>query len=195
MRHGGAVVDPQGSQARRRYIVCRNEAEAEKDAAEREAILDSLREKLKASDLALVGNRGYRRFLKPAGGQRFAIDPARVAADARFDGVYVLRTNARASALEIAITYRQRYVVEDIFRSAKSLLATRPIFHKCDETIRGHIFCSFLALVLRKELMDRLAAAGRDLEWAEGIFDLERLGGAGVSQDGQRLPGTPGAPG
>jgi hypothetical protein len=182
-------------QPRRRYIVCRNEAEAEKDAAEREAILDSLREKLKASDLALVGNRGYRRFLKPAGGQRFAIDPARVAADARFDGVYVLRTNARASALEIAITYRQRYVVEDIFRSAKSLLATRPIFHKCDETIRGHIFCSFLALVLRKELMDRLAAAGRDLEWAEVIFDLERLVETEIAQDGKRFLVRPAAPG
>ena len=48
-------------------------------------------------------------------------------------------------------------MVEDIFRSAKSLLATRPIFQKYDETIRGHIFCSFLALVMRKELEDRLA--------------------------------------
>ena len=40
----------------------------------------------------------------------------------------------------------------------KSLLQTRPIFHKRDETIRGHVFCSFLALVLRKELEDRLAS-------------------------------------
>jgi transposase len=37
----------------------------------------------------------------------------------------------------------------------KSLLDTRPIFHKCDETIRGHVFCSFLALLLRKELEDQ----------------------------------------
>jgi hypothetical protein len=180
---------------RRRYIVCRNEAEAEKDAAEREAILESLRQKLKASDLALVGNRGYRRFLKPVGEKRFAIDPARVEADARFDGVYVLRTNAKASALEIAITYRQRFIVEDIFRSSKSLLATRPVFHKCDETIRGHIFCSFLALVLRKELMDRLAAAGRDLEWAEVIFDLERLIETEIVQDGKHFLVRPAAPG
>jgi len=47
-------------------------------------------------------------------------------------------------------------MVEDIFRSMKSLLETRPIYHKRDETIRGHVFCSFLALVLRKELQDRL---------------------------------------
>jgi transposase len=37
-------------------------------------------------------------------------------------------------------------MVEAWFRSTKSLLQTRPIYHKCDETIRGHVFCSFLAL-------------------------------------------------
>ena len=46
----------------------------------------------------------------------------------------------------------QRSIVEDAFRTAKSILETRPIFHKCDDTIRGHVFCSFLALVLLKEL-------------------------------------------
>ncbi|MGH8608325.1 MAG: IS1634 family transposase, partial [Gammaproteobacteria bacterium] len=50
-----------------------------------------------------------------------------------------------------------------------------PIFHKCDDTIRGHVFCSFLALVLRKELQARLQAAGSELEWAEVIADLEAL--------------------
>ena len=53
----------------------------------------------------------------------------------------------------------------------KALLATRPIFHKYDQTIRGHIFCSFLALVLRKELEDRLLAAGHDFEWADIVQD------------------------
>jgi transposase len=50
--------------------------------------------------------------------------------------------------------------IEDIFRTAKSLLATRPIFHKYDETIRGHVFCSFLALVLRKVLIPGEVARG-----------------------------------
>ena len=43
---------------------------------------------------------------------------------------------------------KELWQVERLFRSVKSILATRPIFHKCDETIRGHVFCSFLALVL-----------------------------------------------
>ena len=77
-------------------------------------------------------------------------------------------------------------MVEDIFRSAKSLLATRPIFHKYDETIRGHIFCSFLALVMRKELEDRLAVDGHRLEWADIVHDLERLSETEVEQDAKR---------
>jgi transposase len=62
-----------------------------------------------------------------------------------------------------------------MFRSMKSLLETRPIYHKCDETIRGHVFCSFLALVLRKELQDRIEAKGWHLEWSDIIHDLDNL--------------------
>src|SRR5262245_10079439 len=76
-------------------------------------------------------------------------------------------------------------MVEDIVRTGKSLLATRPIFHKYDETIRGHIFCSFLALILRKELEDRLIAAGHDFEWADIVQDLERLCETEIEQDGK----------
>jgi transposase len=76
---------------------------------------------------------------------------------------------------EVALKYKQLWMVEDVFRSMKSLLDTRPIFHKCDETIRGHVFCSFLALLLRKELEDRLARKEWKLEWADVIRDLDNL--------------------
>ena len=175
-----------GKPWRRRYIVCRNPAEADKDQAEREAILGGLEAALRRGDKSLIGNRGYRRFLKLGAARRFEIDPRRIALDALFDGIYVLRTNTRLTPLQAALRYRDRWMVEDIFRSAKSLLATRPIFHKYDETIRGHVFCSFLALLLRKELEDRLAAAGHHLEWADIVQDLERLSETEVEQDGKR---------
>jgi len=76
-------------------------------------------------------------------------------------------------------------MVEDIFRSMKSLLETRPIYHKRDETIRGHVFCSFLALVLRKELQDRLERKGWSLEWADVVRDLDRLQEVEMSIDGK----------
>ena len=170
----------------RRYVVCRNLAEAAKDAAEREAIVANLRQALRRGDKALVGNAGYRRFLKaPDAG--FTIDERRLAEDARFDGIFVLRTNTSLDPLQAMLRYRELQGVEQLFRSAKSLLATRPIFHKCDATIRGHVFCSFLALVLRKELQDRLAAAGLAPEWAEVLRDLDRLQEVEVTQDGKRF--------
>jgi hypothetical protein len=180
-----AGSDGDGKPWRRRYIVCRNEAEANKDAAEREAILAALAEALHRGDKSLVGNRGYRRFLKLQAGRRFEIDPRRIALDALFDGIYVIRVSSRLTPLQATLRYRDRWMVEDIFRTAKSLLATRPIFHKYDQTIRGHFFCSFLALVLRKELEDRLLAAGHDFEWADIVQDLERLSETEIEQDGK----------
>ena len=87
----------------------------------------------------------------------------------------------------VALKYKQLWMVEHVFRSAKSLLETRPIWHKCDETIRGHVFCSFLALVLRKELDDRLAEQGHKLEWEDVIRDLVNLQTTQVEQDGKRF--------
>jgi len=74
------------------------------------------------------------------------------------------------------LRYKDLWRVESIFRAAKSVLETRPIYHERDATIRGHVFCSFLALVLIKELEDRLSARGWELEWADVLRDLEALG-------------------
>ena len=168
----------------RRYIVCLNKEQARKDAADREAIVASLRDKLKQGDKSFlparcaqagVGNKGYRRYLK-VGNNHFSIDDQRIREESRFDGKWVLRTNRDYPAQEVALKYKQLWMVEDIFRTMKSILETRPIYHKCDETIRGHVFCSFLALILRKELQDRLEARGWiDVEWADVIRDLDEL--------------------
>ncbi len=170
----------------RRYIVCLNEEQARKDAHDREAILKSLREQLKRGDKSLIGNRGYRKYLRPTK-SHFEIDETKIREAARFDGKWVLRTNTEFSAAEVALKYKQLWMVEQVFRSTKSLLETRPIWHKCDETIRGHVFCSFLALLLRKELQDRLEAQGEKLSWDDIIQDLERLHYAEVEQDGKRF--------
>jgi len=87
----------------------------------------------------------------------------------------------------VALRYRERWVVEDIFRTAKSIINTRPIFHRRDDAIRGHVFCSLLALLLRKELLDRLVAAGRGFEWADIVRDLDQLVQTDVEHAGRSL--------
>ena len=66
----------------------------------------------------------------------------------------MLRTNARVTPLQAVSRYRDLLQVEDLFRRAKAILRTRPIYHSSDAAIRGHVFCSFLALMLQKELAD-----------------------------------------
>ena len=163
----------------RRYIVCCNEDQARKDRADREAITAQLEQNLRRGDKSLVGNKGYRRYLCKPGTDRFEIDYDKVRAEARYDGKWVLRTDTELTAAEVALEYKQLWMVEDIFRELKSIIRTRPIYHHHDETIRGHVFCSFLALLLLKELFDRLAAKGwNDVEWArlkDDLNDVERF--------------------
>jgi Transposase DDE domain len=171
----------------RRYIVCLNEDEARKDAADREAIVAALREQLRSGVKSLVGNKGYRRYLSGSDSPGFRIDEAKVAEDARSDGTWVLRTNTDLDSSEVALQYKQLWMVEQWFRSCTTLLQTRPISHRCDETIRGHVFCSFLALVLRQELQSRLEERGHEFEWADVIGDLDRLQVVEVEQDEKRF--------
>jgi hypothetical protein len=171
----------------RRYVVCRNEAEANRDAADRKAVLDGLERQLAKGDKALIGNSAYRRFLRTTAKKVFTIDPGKVADEARFDGIFVLRTNARISPLQAVLRYRDLLQVEDLFRTAKALLRTRPIYHAADAAIRGHVFCSFLALVLTKELDDRCQAAGFHPEWGDVRRDLDRLQEVEINKDGKRM--------
>jgi hypothetical protein len=158
----------------RRYVVCHNEEQAAKDRADREAIVAALEDRLKQGDKSLVGNKGFRKYLKSRG-RRFEIDRKKMRDEARFDGKWVLRTNWDADAPEVALRYKDLWMVESIFRTMKSLLETRPIYHQCDETIRGHVCCSFLALMLRKALQDKLTAKGLSLEWADVLRDLDAM--------------------
>ena len=173
--------------AGRRYIVCRNHEEAKKDAADRAAILAALERQLKKGDKALVGNGGYRRFLATTGENGFVIDHAKAEEDARFDGIFVLRTNTDIAPLDAMLCYKQLTMVEQAFRTTKSLFETRPIFHKLDETIRGHVSCSFLALVLKKALEDRIAELGKPGSWPEILADLDSLTETEVEQDNKRF--------
>jgi hypothetical protein len=168
----------------RRYIVCHNVEEAARDKADREAIIKSLEDQLRNGASHLVGNRGYRRFLRVDKGA-LTIDPEKIEAEARYDGKFVLRTNTNLPAAEVATQYKRLLLVEQFFRAAKSVLETRPIFHQWDATIRGHVFCSFLALALVHELQQRLATQDCQAEWDVICRDLESLSEVEV-RDGEQ---------
>ena len=77
--------------------------------------------------------------------------------------------------------------MEQVFRDVKSILETRPVYHQKDENIRGHVFCSFLALVLKKELDRRLEKRGHVFEWADMKQDLKALQEVEIEDNGKSL--------
>jgi len=179
----------------RRYVVCRNEAEAKKDREDRQAVIQALDAQLKKGDKTLIGNSAYRRYLRraAAGDQEakaaFEIDAGKLADEARFDGIFVLRVprQARITPLQAVLRYRDLLQVEELFRSAKSLLKTRPVYHSSDAAIRGHVFCSFLALILRKELQARCDKADIKPEWQDALRDLDRLQEVTIEHNGEPI--------
>jgi transposase len=170
----------------KRYIVCLNTKQARKDARDRQAIIDSLKEKIKTNPKGLIGNKGYRKYLKIER-DSVGINQDKVESESRFDGKWVLITNTDFSAQQVALKYKELWQVEQVFRDVKSVLETRPVYHQKDENIRGHVFCSFLALVLRKELDRRLQEAGQSFEWADIKQDLKALQEVEIQDRGKSL--------
>ena len=180
----------------RRYVVCLNMEQAIEDKKKRERIVANLEKALKSGDKSLIGNKGYRGYVRGSGG--FEVDRKKVEEAERYDGKWVLQTNYSKEELsteEVGLRYKDLWMVEDVFRSMKTILRTRPVWHKRDETIRGHVFSSFLALVVLKELLGRLktkeAKSGSPetprTEWARLKHDLRSLTETEVELGGKRF--------
>jgi hypothetical protein len=87
----------------------------------------------------------------------------------------------------VAHVYKALWTVEDIIRTSKSIFETRPIYHKRDETIRGHVFCSFLALLLKQELENRMKRTDLQWEWKEVLRGLDALQQLEANLQGRRF--------
>jgi hypothetical protein len=172
--------------ADRRYVVCRNSIEQTKDAAAREAILEKLRRTL-AHDgpKAIIGNKGFARFVKVSKGA-VSINEKAIEADARLDGKFVLRTSTSLSAEEVARAYKSLWRVERTFRETKSTLEVRPLYHHRDETTIGHIVACFLALRLEVDLQRRLDERSCTTSWPDLMRDLAQVQAVDLDLDGER---------
>jgi len=180
----------------RRYVVCRNPIEAKKDQAARESLLEKLEHTLaNHGPKAVIGNRGYARFLKIAKNS-VSINREAVQSDARLDGKFVLTTNTDLPVRDVALTYKSLWRVERTFREQKSTLEVRPIYHQRDDTSIGHIVASFLALRLEVDLQKRLDERGVTVSWPDLMRDLSQVQSVVIDLEGKRyqlrtqLPGS-----
>jgi transposase len=166
-----------------RYVVCHNPAEAERDHARRKQRIERIeaelarlaeqreragskaeREAHRRGECALRDHPTLSRYLRQTPSGRLSLDRAKIAAEERLDGKYLLTTSDLSlSAEDVALGYKQLLEAERSFRDLKGTLLLRPVFHRKDERIRAHVLICFLALVLVRLAETRTGATWRTL--------------------------------
>jgi DDE family transposase len=166
---------------RRRFVVCRNLAEAARDQARRQRALHRLDEELAAiaakggdarlrAEGELLVHPTLARYLSRRQGT-LVVDQTKVRADAKLDGKFLLScTDDTADAADLAVLYKQLIEVERSWRDLKHVLDLRPIYHRKEERIRAHVTVCFLALVLV-----RVAETTTGDTWPGIRRELERI--------------------
>ena len=184
-------------EGQRRFIVCHNPVEAERDRARRDDTIARLEAELDRIDAARnrlakakPGARRDReaaahtkaecalrdhptlgRYLRQLKNGRLRIDRAKVTTEARLDGKFLLSTSdPDLSAADVALSYKNLLEAERGFRDLKSTLELRPVFHRLAHRIHAHVLLCWLAL-----LLIRVAERSTQQTWRRIATDLSRL--------------------
>ena len=182
----------------KRWIVCHNPHEAERDAAQRDAALERITAELerirqarerdrkrpkrgkagkggedahRVAECALRDHPSLGRWLRQTPSGRLLIDRAKITAEERLDGKYLLSTSdPDLSAEDVALGYKNLLEAERGFRDLKSTLELRPVFHRIEPRIRAHVLLCWLAL-----LLIRVAERRTGLTWRRIAIELGRV--------------------
>ena len=143
-----------------RFVICHNPEAADRDALVRTALLARLTEMIKNSDKLTKTKRaelrgvistkpGLNRYLRVTDGGLLRVSATAIAAEAKLDGKYLLRSSdPHLSAEDIALGYKQLLEVERGWRDMKQILDLRPVHHRLEDRIRAHVVLCWLALLL-----------------------------------------------
>jgi transposase len=178
----------------KRWIVCHNPFEAERDQAKRDAALARIEAELerirqgrerdankkgrktgedahRLAECALRDHPSLGRWLRQTQSGRLVIDRTKIAAEERLDGKYLLSTSdPDLSAEDVALGYKNLLEAERGFRDLKSTLDLRPVYHRIEPRIRAHVLLCWLAL-----LLIRVAERRTGLTWRRIAIELGRV--------------------
>ena len=183
---------------RRRFIIAYNPEQAEHDKHVRNRTLERIEKELTALEkqsgkaqlktkYALMAHRSMGRYLKELKSGKLKVDRSKVKREAKLDGKYLLSTSDKSlSAEDVALGYKQLMAVERAFRTLKSTLSLRPVYHTKDDRIRSHVMLCWLAL-----LLIRIAELETGMTWPRVRTEMERLHlGKFLHKDGHVLQYT-----
>jgi hypothetical protein len=176
---------------RRRYILCLNTEEAEREQRHRQEILELLQLELDrlAGDhpkaaCRLVASKRCGPYLSLDAEGRPFIDRAKVRRAEQLDGKFVLTTNDDTlSAADIALGYKGMWIIEACFRRLKTTgLGIRPMFHWTPRRIVAHVKLCVLALMIQ-----RAAEIATGAPWSQLVDVLERLKAVRYTAEGETI--------
>ncbi len=179
--HIKEVFAGEGS-GRRRFIIAYNPEQAKYDKQVRERNLERIQIELDAFEKytgkkkermkhELLSHRSMERYIKELKSGKLKTNRAKVKEEEKLDGKYLLSTSDKSlSAEDVALGYKQLMEVERAFRTIKSTLGLRPIYHTKDDRIRSHVLLCWLAL-----LLVRIAEVKTGMTWDRIRTELERL--------------------
>jgi transposase len=183
---------------RRRFVLVHNPEEARKDKITREKTLKKIDEALKSigeqkgkchkkSVCTLRSHRTMGRYLRQLKTGEIKIDKGKIKEEAHLDGKYIISTSDDTLTPEdVALGYKQLMEVERAFRTLKTTLDLRPVYHRKDERIQAHVFLCFLAL-----LLVRIAERKTNMTWDRIKAQMERIHlGEFFSKEGRVLQAT-----
>ena len=185
-------LDADGDDVQKRWIICHNPFEAERDAAKRAAAIQRVTEELERIDTARARDRKKKaggddrhqkaecalrdhpslgRWVRQLKSGRLRIDTAKIRAEERLDGKYLLSTSdPDLSAEDVALGYKNLLEAERGFRDMKSTLNLRPVYHRIEPRIRAHVLLCWLAL-----LLIRVAERRTGMTWRRIAIELGRV--------------------
>lgn len=167
---------------RRRFVIAYNPEQAEHDKHVREKNLERIQAELQAlnklsgkaflkTKYALMIHRSMVRYLKELKSGKLKINKAKVKQVEKLDGKYLLSTSDKSlSAKDVTLVYKQLIEVERAFRTLKSTLSLRPVYHTKDDRIRSHVMLCWLAL-----LMVRITELETGMNWPKVRTEMGRL--------------------
>src|SRR5512135_2676619 len=182
----GGDGDGDGGARAVRFVVCHNPEQADRDAAVRANLIGHLEELIDGSDTwtarrrdelvgALRAKPGLRRYLRRTGSGLLRIDRAAATREAHLDGKWLLRTSdATLTPADLAAAYKQLIAVEHGWRDMKSSLGLRPVHHRREDRIRGHVQLCWLALLLIRVIETTLSTTTGGT-WRTTRHELDRM--------------------
>jgi transposase len=189
--------------AARRFVLCHNPEQAERDRTQREQAIARLEAELERiatlraraakhakaktaargghqlqqaddhlkAECALRDHPTLGRWLRQTSGGRLVIDRAKLKAEAKLDGKFLLSTSdPDLSAEDIALGYKNLLEAERAFRDLKTTLELRPVWHRLERRIHAHVLLCWLAL-----LLVRVAERQTGQTWRRVNLELGRL--------------------